>query len=249
MSQAQLQAAQTEADVRKRILDQQLEVQNIQFDSQQKQLDTQETILESQQAYEASVNNLNPSFNNSGLKDYNKELAELKKELDDISETKIETNVDDTDTETLLEKLSEIQGQLLEPVKVEVDTKGVDKLSTKIDKVKEDLKGLKSVTNFPPITVPLNVKPANLDVKVQKDPQLTSAIASLSSTMSNQTSAVTNIGKTTQAIKDRLSKLNPSSNQTAPVIKNNIVVKVDPTSNNPTVTVESLQKERTPKCN
>lgn len=248
LSQAQLQAAQTEADVRKRILDQQLEVQNIQFESQQKQLDTQETILESQQAYEASVNNLNPSFNNSGLKDYNKELAELKKELDNISETEIETNVDDTDTETLLEKLSEIQGQLLEPVKVEVDTKGVDKLSTKIDKVKENLKGLKSVTNFPPITVPLNVKPANLDVKVQKDPQLTSAIASLSSTMSNQTSAVTNIGKTTQAIKDRLSKLNPSSNQAAPVVKNNIVVKVDPTNNTPTVTVESLQKERTPKC-
>ena len=248
LSKAQLEAAQQEADVRKNILDKQLEVQNIQFDSQQSQLDTQETLLESQQAYEASVNNLNPSFDDSGLRKYNRELAELKSKLEKIANTEIETNVDDTDTETLLEKLSEIHGQFLEPVKVEVDTKGVDDLSTKIDKVKRSLQGLRSETNFPPITVPINVKPANLDVKVEKDPQLTSALSSLSSTMSNQTSAVTNIGKTTQAIKDRLSKLSPSNKQAAPIVKNNIVVKVDPTSNTPTVTVESLQSERAPKC-
>ena len=180
------------------------------------------------------------------VNNYTDQLKEVSNQLNNISDTKIRAQVDATEVNQYIDKLNESRVQLQEPIEPKIGTKGVDNLATKIKSVKKDIKEIASGSQVPPITVPLNVQPANLDIKVSNDNKLSSAISQLSSVITNQTEAVSNISRTTQSIRDTISQ--PKSTDTVtPIVKNNVVVNVEPDSV-PEVTVESLISQRLKKC-
>lgn len=179
---------------------------------------------------------------------YIDQLDAIRDQLGDISDTEIKPLVDDTEANKYIDKLDKTRDKLQEPIEPKIGTKGVDNLATKIESVKKDIKEIASGSRVPPITVPLNVQPANLDIKVSnKDSKLSSAISRLSSALTSQTEAVSNIGRTTQSIRDTLNQPK-SSEMVTPVVNNNVMVTVGQADSAPEVTVESLISQRLKKC-
>lgn len=181
---------------------------------------------------------------------YTGKVEELGKLLTKVSKTEVEPKLETGVIDEYMGRVATTVDQIQEPIEPIIGTKGVERLGTKLKEAKREIEGIASGAKVGPISIPINVKPANLEIKVSQESGLNSAINKLTTNVSRQTEALAVISRTVTNIKDKMGQSAVQQNSAGPSeVKTNITVKVQSCgSQEPKVTVESLLSQRSDKC-
>jgi hypothetical protein len=193
LAEAQTEAAQKEAEVKRELIDQQEVINQLQNEGKQDSLDTQQTLLDAQQAYEASLKGIKPAINSSALDDFGKKLSTVKRQFEDAIDVKnipinvnlpvtvtpanLDVRVSDNDLSSSVNKLSSTLGSQTSAISSVKTT--VSGLGGKLDALKRAVETNSGGSGNTQTVTTKPVVNTNLVVNVDKSGNVTVDTASL----------------------------------------------------------------------
>jgi len=156
-----------------------------------------------------------------------------------ISKLQADSQQESLDTQKTLLDAQQAYEASIEGFNPKINTKSLDDFSKKVGKIKTEFNEAIKIDNVPlDVQIPVQVTPANLDVRVT-DNQLSNSISKLSSGLNSQATAMTGIRGTVSGLGGKLDSISRAlatqttgsgaSTTVKPVVNNNIQVTVSPT--------------------